>query len=45
MVKGHNWWCVMFPPLCFYRCYQRSSRGRKSKEELDEVIEKEKKKF
>ena len=15
--KGHNWWCVMFPPLCF----------------------------
>ena len=19
--KGQNWWCVMFPPLCFCRCY------------------------
>lgn len=18
--KGHNWWCVMFPPLCFSDC-------------------------
>jgi len=41
--KGHNWWCVMFPPLCFTDVTKGQVEEEKSKEELDEVIEKEKK--
>ena len=38
--KGHNWWCVMFPPLCFTDVTKGQVEEEKSKEELDEVIEK-----
>ena len=41
--KGHNWWCVMFPPLCFTDVTKGQVEEEKSKEELDKVIEKEKK--
>ena len=41
--KGHNWWCVMFPPLCFTDVTKGQVEEEKSKEELDEFIEKEKK--
>ncbi len=30
--KGHNWWCVMFPPMCFSAAEDDSSKG------LDSVL-------
>lgn len=38
--KGHNWWCVMFPPMCFIDVTKGRVEEEKSKEELDEEIEK-----
>lgn len=26
--QGQNWWCVMFPPLCFCRCHFRNCSRR-----------------
>lgn len=40
--KGHNWWCVMFPPLCFIDVTKGQVEDEKSKNELDEEIEKSK---
>jgi len=40
--KGHNWWCVMFPPLCFIDVTKGQVEEEKSKEELDKVIEEKK---
>ncbi len=40
--KGHNWWCVMFPPLCFTDVTKGQVEEEKSKEELDKVIEEKK---
>lgn len=31
--KGHNWWCVMYPPLC----YNGFLNGEISKDELDDL--------
>lgn len=37
--KGKNWWCVMFPPLCFVDISH--SNGIKVEEELKEVLSEE----
>ena len=34
--KGHNWWCVMFPPLCFVD----ETKDTVNSEKLDESINK-----
>lgn len=36
--EGHNWWCVMFPPLCFIDVTKGEVEEDESKKELDEVI-------
>lgn len=40
--KGHNWWCVMFPPLCFTDVTKGQVEEEKCKEEFDKAIEEEK---
>lgn len=40
--QGKNWWCVMFPPLCFIDITKGKVEDDKSKKELDNQIEKEK---
>ena len=40
--KGHNWWCVMFPPLCFTDVTKGQIEEEKCKEEFDKAIEEEK---
>lgn len=40
--KGQNWWCVMFPPLCFIDITKGKVEEDESRKELDEQIEKEK---
>ena len=37
--EGKNWWCVMFPPMCFIDVTKGKIEEDKSKEELDSVIE------
>lgn len=39
--KGQNWWCVMFPPLCFVDMTKGQISYDKSKEELGEVLSEE----
>lgn len=39
--KGQNWWCVMFPPLCFVDMTKGQISYDKSKEELEEVLSEE----
>lgn len=34
--KGQNWWCVMFPPLCFVDI----TRGEVSSEDTEEIMKK-----
>lgn len=38
--KGQNWWCVMFPPLCFIDITNGLTDG-KTKEELKKVLTEE----
>ncbi|MGG7176945.1 stage II sporulation protein R [Clostridium paraputrificum] len=40
--SGRNWWCVMFPPLCFIDVTKGKVEEEGSKEELDEQIERAK---
>ena len=40
--KGYNWWCVMFPPLCFTDVTKGQVEEEKCKEEFDKAIEEEK---
>lgn len=40
--NGHNWWCVMFPALCFIDVTKGQVQERESKEKLDEAIEENK---
>ncbi len=35
--QGHNWWCVMFPPLC-YADNADSETAVRSKEKLEQVL-------
>ena len=37
--EGRNWWCVMFPPLCFIDVTKGKVEEDKSKEVLDSQIE------
>lgn len=41
--NGQNWWCVMFPPLCFTDVAKGKVEEDRSKEELDKVVEESKK--
>ena len=36
--EGQNWWCVMFPPLCFVDESKQAVKSDHSKENLEEVI-------
>lgn len=36
--QGKNWWCVMFPPLCFIDITKGQVNDKKSMEVLDEEI-------
>lgn len=38
--KGQNWWCVMFPPLCFVDESRQAVNTKETKENLDNGIEK-----
>ena len=40
--EGHNWWCVMFPALCFIDVTKGKVEDDKSREELDKVVEESK---
>lgn len=37
--EGKNWWCVMFPPMCFIDVTKGKIEEDKSREELDCAIE------
>lgn len=36
--NGHNWWCVMFPPLCFIDVTKGKVFDKESREKLDDAI-------
>ncbi|MBE6049273.1 MAG: stage II sporulation protein R [Clostridium sp.] len=36
--EGHNWWCVMFPSLCFIDVSKGEVEQEKSREKLDEAV-------
>lgn len=38
--KGHNWWCVMFPPLCFTDITKGNVEVDKTKDEMKKVLTK-----
>lgn len=38
--EGNNWWCVMFPPLCFVGSENTGSNGVVYKSKLVEIINK-----
>ena len=37
---GNNWWCVVYPPLCFVNAEETSTDGFRYKSKLMEIIEK-----
>lgn len=37
--EGRNWWCVMFPPLCFIDVTKGKVEEERSKEVLDSQVE------
>ena len=39
--KGHNWWCVMFPPLCFIDITKGEASIDKTSEEMEKVLTKD----
>lgn len=40
--EGQNWWCVMFPPLCFIDVTKGKVAYEKTEKEMDDYIEKAK---
>ncbi|PJI09126.1 MULTISPECIES: stage II sporulation protein R [Clostridium] len=36
--KGHNWWCVMFPPLCFTDITRGEIEEKKTDSEMRKVL-------
>ena len=40
--KGQNWWCVMFPPLCFVDVTKGTVSDSESKEKINKTIEEQK---
>ena len=39
--KGHNWWCVMFPPLCFTDITKGNVEVEKTQNEMKNVLTKD----
>ncbi|WP_373897925.1 stage II sporulation protein R [Haloimpatiens sp. FM7315] len=39
--KGHNWWCVMFPPLCFVDITRGEVSYNKTESEMKKVLSKD----
>lgn len=39
--NGHNWWCVMFPPLCFTDITKGDVEVKKTQEEMKQALTKE----
>ena len=39
--KGQNWWCVMFPPLCFVDVTLSEDNIKKANEEMKKVLTKD----
>lgn len=39
--QGHNWWCVMFPPLCFTDITKGNVEVKKTQNEMKKVLTKE----
>lgn len=39
--KGHNWWCVMFPPLCFTDITKGNVEVEKTQNEMKKVLTKD----
>lgn len=39
--NGHNWWCVMFPPLCFVDITKGEVSDEKTKKEMKQVLTKD----
>ncbi len=37
--EGHNWWCVMFPSLCFIDVSKGEVEQKESKDKLDKAVE------
>jgi stage II sporulation protein R len=36
--KGHNWWCVMFPPLCFVDITRGEISNKQTEAEMKKVL-------
>ncbi|AGK95428.1 stage II sporulation protein R [Clostridium pasteurianum] len=39
--KGHNWWCVMFPPLCFTDITKGNVEVEKTQDEMKSALTKD----
>ncbi|MDF2505250.1 stage II sporulation protein R [Clostridium sp.] len=39
--KGHNWWCVMFPPLCFTDITKGNVEVEKTQDEMKSTLSKD----
>ena len=39
--EGQNWWCVMFPPLCFIDETKNSVDSKELKENIEDITSKE----
>lgn len=39
--RGHNWWCVMFPPLCFTDITKGNVEVQQTQNEMKKVLTKE----
>lgn len=40
---GQNWWCVMFPPLCFVDVTKGEVAYNETEKRMDEIVQKEEK--
>ncbi|EJO5346200.1 stage II sporulation protein R [Clostridium botulinum] len=43
--KGQNWWCVMFPPLCFVDVTKGEVSSKKTEKKMGKVLKKEELKY
>lgn len=41
--EGHNWWCVMFPPLCFVDETKETVNSEELEKNIEEITKKNKK--
>ena len=42
--NGHNWWCVMFPPLCFVDETKDTVNSEKLEQNIDQIVTEDDKK-